>query len=917
MTLVDAHKSRLALKYGIDPEHPQVKSLVESGHLKSISSTEELQALLFRQDVTGTGIYIGYPNDGGCFTIRLDEPLNRDGKELKYLHKSEELNHLFVPSGLDLAAAKELIITEGELKSLCGFLNGLSVVALSGIWNWRTQGPEAELLADGDKLSDSQALISELNRDWNCKHITLLYDSDITIDHPGYPAFQRLAEQFYRLGAEEVKIVTLPSIDEKGKTGLDDFLLAKGEDGPNDLKKIIDRMKPYLPLGDGAETYSERLIMLDELESKLDAAVAYLGNKGEYICKDWLKRYIPLADDRKSLLRDAKAKLADIPKRKLRAKRSIGSRKSNLGSLYDQSFNLLQDTRYNIDERGNLCKMEMKKIEGQENIYFKPLCNFVPYPIRQISKDNGVEVERFLEVSAIGMDGCHFKPTIVPLKTFATMEWITPSWGAQASLEVGWLIKDEVRHCIQSMVAKGSVPEETVFTHLGWRKIGDRWAYLHAGGAIGPLAQVETPKRLANYILPTNTDHLKEALTLSINLLDIGPRDITIPLLSLVFLSPLCEPLRSAGIEPGFLMWLFGSTGSMKSTLAALFLSHFGRFDGKSLPASFRDTAASLESVNFAAKDSLMIVDDFYPAHNYREREKLEGVAQQLTRAYGDRTGRGRMNANMTSRASYPPRGMALATGEDLPHGESSLARHFVLELSPGALDKNKLSEAQKNKALLTEAMRGYLEWLAPQLDSMPAELRCQFEDLRNRAQAENRHPRLPEAVAHLFLGFNSILDLCISNEVLSEEQGQKLAEEAWNTLNRVAERQTETLKDQQPALKFLKILQELLYQKKVYLADLKNEVPAGADHLPVEKRIGWQGEGIVYLHMGNAFKEVYQYCKDEGELYPVQKNTLIKHIGQMNFFAGSQEKGRSIQKRFGDEKAWVVPIRAGLLEVD
>jgi len=72
LTLVDAHKSRLALKYGIDPEHPQVKSLVESGHLKSIGSTEELQALLFRQDVTGTGIYIGYPNDGGCFTVRLD-----------------------------------------------------------------------------------------------------------------------------------------------------------------------------------------------------------------------------------------------------------------------------------------------------------------------------------------------------------------------------------------------------------------------------------------------------------------------------------------------------------------------------------------------------------------------------------------------------------------------------------------------------------------------------------------------------------------------------------------------------------------------------------------------------------------------------------------------------------------------------
>jgi hypothetical protein len=36
-----------------------------------------------------------------------------------------------------------------------------------------------------------------------------------------------------------------------------------------------------------------------------------------------------------------------------------------------------------------------------------------------------------------------------------------------------------------------------------------------------------------------------------------------------------------------------------------------------------------------------------------------------------------------------------------------------------------------------------------------------------------------------------------------------------------------------------------------------------------------------------------------------------------MDFFAGSKENGISIQKRFGEEKAWVVPVRADLLEAD
>jgi hypothetical protein len=130
--------------------------------------------------------------------------------------------------------SQDLIITEGELKSLSGHQKGLPVVALSGIWNWRTQGPEAELLPEGEKLKDSEALISELHRDWAGRTVIQLFDSDITKDHPGYPAFERLAEQLYNQGAKEIKIVTLPSMDEKSKTGLDDFLLAREDSGPEE-----------------------------------------------------------------------------------------------------------------------------------------------------------------------------------------------------------------------------------------------------------------------------------------------------------------------------------------------------------------------------------------------------------------------------------------------------------------------------------------------------------------------------------------------------------------------------------------------------------------------------------------------------------------------------------------------------------
>ncbi len=98
------------------------------------------------------------------------------------------------------------------MKSLAGFLKGFPVIGLTGIWGWRTETENVELLAEGDRLSDEETLLPELQRDWADKKITLVYDSDISPGHKAYDAFPRLAEQFYRLGAAEVRIVTLPSV---------------------------------------------------------------------------------------------------------------------------------------------------------------------------------------------------------------------------------------------------------------------------------------------------------------------------------------------------------------------------------------------------------------------------------------------------------------------------------------------------------------------------------------------------------------------------------------------------------------------------------------------------------------------------------------------------------------------------------
>jgi len=117
-------------------------------------------------------------------------------------------------------------------------------------------------LPEGSKLKDSEALLSDLAQiNWEGKRANLLYDSDIIPGHKAYDAFPRLAEQLYKLGAEEVRVISLPPVIEGQKTGLDDFIREKGpERALQNLQAIRDRTEPYLPWRNGGPNYAEKKI---------------------------------------------------------------------------------------------------------------------------------------------------------------------------------------------------------------------------------------------------------------------------------------------------------------------------------------------------------------------------------------------------------------------------------------------------------------------------------------------------------------------------------------------------------------------------------------------------------------------------------------------------------------------------------
>src|SRR5205823_14509137 len=110
---------------------------------------------------------------------------------------------------------------------------------------------------------------------------------------------------------------------------------------------------------------------------------------------------------------------------------------------------------------------------------------------------------------------------------------------------------------------------------------------------------VDLGPELSRYRLPSIAGNLVEAIKTSLRLLDLAPLRITAPLWAACFRAPLVS-----AFPQDLSLWIEGKTGSMKSTLAALFLSHFGEFDRVHLPGAWSSTANALESRAFLLQDS-------------------------------------------------------------------------------------------------------------------------------------------------------------------------------------------------------------------------------------------------------------------------------------------------------------------------
>jgi len=538
-----------------------------------------------------------------------------------------------------------------------------------------------------------------------------------------------------------------------------------------------------------------------------------------------------------------------------------------------------------------------------------PLCNFTAHVTEDILKDNGHETSRMFKVAGTLGSGRPLPLIEVPALSFNSLNWVTSEWGLRAIITAGQTYKDRLREAIQLM-SEGAV-QKTIYVHTGWREINGRRTFLSAGGALGmPDIDVELEGSLRRYSLPPLPEDPAEAIKASLQFLELGDPAVVMTLWAAMYLAPLSEVLC-----PAFTLWLVGPSGSFKSTLAALALCHFGEFNVRTLPASWRDTANYLEKQMALAKDIPLVIDDWAPAQDMSRAREYEVKAEQVARAQGNRMGRGRLRADTSSRAKYVPRGLLLSTGEQLPSGQSHTARLFAIEFEFNSIDTKKLTEAQKQAALYPAAMTSYITWLMENWEEIAEDLPKTWETWRNQAQSEASHPRLPEAVAWLYAGLTFALNFAEDKGALDHAKAEEYRKQGWQLFNELAANQGGRVEEERPGKRFIEALQSLVNQGRAVFGHKDSMEPRKT--APNEIAVGWRGEeGYVLLNPQAAFAAVHDFCQHAGEPFTFKQTATWKDLKRLDYIVCQNGRTSDVARIHG-QVARVIKLKSSVLGLE
>src|SRR5262249_2304713 len=168
--------------------------------------------------------------------------------------------------------------------------------------------------------------------------------------------------------------------------------------------------------------------------------------------------------------------------------------------------------------------------------------------------------------------------------------------------------------------------------------------------------------------------------------------------------------------------------------------------------------------------------------------------------------------------------------------------------------------------------------WLAPQMADMPALLREMFRGARSKATVGDEHLRVPEAAAHLWVGFRTGIRYAEEIGALAAEEAAFWLKKGWEVFLRIRQEQERIVEDEKPTRRFLSVLYTIFTQGRARLLSKKDDEIL-RESKPGVDFVGWSDDNFLYLLPEATFSTVVRFCRDTGEPFPIRQERLKRDL--------------------------------------
>jgi hypothetical protein len=427
----------------------------------------------------------------------------------------------------------------------------------------------------------------------------------------------------------------------------------------------------------------------------------------------------------------------------------------------------------------------------------KPISNFRPEVIALVNvyADADTEPVPYVKMRLDFGDGRYSEEFTESLSGVENFNWLSKDIRSRFSPEVtaskAWrYLADAVRAALPKAMPRRLYRVNSLGTHI----VDGEPVFCTGGGLISPPATNDNRPDIEVAPVPYTLDidptlGEAEAAVGMFELISLSPNAMRI-IVAHILLYLMRKMYETVWKSPCCCVFLYGLTGTKKTTISALLTQMYNRSKGIESPTRLNASVPAAVSILYEKRDCVVVLDDLFPAESSQVRGEQEKTLVEITRIIADGIEPARMRGKQTAKKA--PACGVLFTGEYLIGTGSNAARLLPVELSPSP-DGEKLKRFQDNPLIVSTFYHNFIQWFIKNYDETVELLRA-WRTAYSLVSL-GVHDRLKETHFFMNTSYSLFMQYCFEIGIISEQDANILHSSFLGLLTNLVQIQDERVK--------------------------------------------------------------------------------------------------------------------------